>query len=183
MSSSKSSHASSSEHDFETDIDEDESPDPGSTRRQQSTMELDSDEESEVHDEFEAFFRQRRVPKRQREATPSSPSCSDSDDEQFYCRVQAQSAARRRQRREMESPIRNQNYQPLDLEQPTSPTTQNLEHQARVDPHYTSDNVSVSGTVQFVYLMTLTRRARNNLYLVSVNPPMEKCFGHAVCGC
>ena len=134
MSLSKSSHASSSEQDEDDEADdEDENLDSGPGCRQ-SVMELDS-EESEHN---EAFFRQRRVPKRQREATPSSPFSSNSDDEQFYCRVQAQFESRRRQRREMESPIRNQNLEPR------SATIQYLEHQGqtRVD----------SGTTQFVCL-------------------------------
>ena len=110
MSSSKSSHASSSEQDEDDEADDkDENLDSGPGCRQ-SIMELDS-EESEHN---EAFFRQRRV---------SSPFSSNSDDEQFYCRVQAQFESRRRQRREMESPIRNQNLEPR------SATIQYLEHQ------------------------------------------------------
>ena len=132
MTSSKSSHASSSEPDFATGTDEDENEDPGPSFRR-NVPELDSDEESEL-------FQQRCIQKRQRQATPSPSSCSDSDDEQFNCRVQAQSAARRRKRREIESPIRIQDYC-----QDFVP-----KHPARVDSNYTSDiNISVSGTGQY----------------------------------
>ena len=146
MSSSTSSPTSSTEYNFEnSETDVDDNLDPGPSCRH-NIVEPESDEENEQ------FFRQRRVPKRQRQRTPS-PSClSDSDDEQLCNRVEAQSTARERRRHEMESPPPGQNYQHSDSEQSMSPTNRNFDLFAIhvVSDH--NDDISLPGKI-LIYLI------------------------------